>query len=169
VPNPNTLVVTITQSGETADTLAALKHARSLGMVHTLTICNVATSAMVRECALAYITRAGVEVGVASTKAFTTQLAALFLLTLTLTLAQVNGRLTDDEEATYFRQMRHLPVALAAVLALEPQIIAWATTSRARKTRCSSAAGSITRSRSKARSSSRKSRTSTRKPTRPAS
>ena len=124
VPHPNTLVVTITQSGETADTLAALKHARSLGMVHTLTICNVATSAMVRECALAYITRAGVEVGVASTKAFTTQLAALFLLTLTL--AQVNGHLSDDEEATYLKQMRHLPVALAAVLALEPQIIAWA-------------------------------------------
>ena len=124
VPHPNTLVVTITQSGETADTLAALKHARSLGMVHTLTICNVATSAMVRECALAYITRAGVEVGVASTKAFTTQLAALFLLTLTL--AQVNGHLSDDEEAAYLKQMRHLPVALSAVLALEPQIIAWA-------------------------------------------
>jgi glucosamine--fructose-6-phosphate aminotransferase (isomerizing) len=124
VPHPNTLVVTISQSGETADTLAALKHARSLGMVHTLTICNVSTSAMVRECALAYITRAGVEVGVASTKAFTTQLAALFLLTLTL--AQVNGRLSDEEEATYLKQMRHLPVALAAVLALEPQIIAWA-------------------------------------------
>ena len=124
VPHPDTLVVTITQSGETADTLAALKHARSLGMEHTLTICNVSTSAMVRECKLAYITRAGVEVGVASTKAFTTQLAALFLLTLTL--AQVNGRLTDAEEAEHLKQMRHLPVALAAVLALEPQIIAWA-------------------------------------------
>ena len=124
VPHPATLVVTITQSGETADTLAALKHARSLGMLHTLTICNVSTSAMVRECALAYITRAGVEVGVASTKAFTTQLAALFLLTLTL--AQINGRLSDDAEATYLKQMRHLPVALSAVLALEPQIIAWA-------------------------------------------
>ena len=124
VPHPNTLVVTITQSGETADTLAALKHARSLGMLHTLTICNVSTSAMVRECALAYITRAGVEVGVASTKAFTTQLAALFLLTLTL--AQINNRLSDEEEATYLKQMRHLPVALSAVLALEPQIIAWA-------------------------------------------
>ncbi|MCC6070321.1 glutamine--fructose-6-phosphate transaminase (isomerizing) [Massilia sp. GCM10020059] len=124
VPNPNTLVVTISQSGETADTLAALKHARSLGMEHTLTICNVSTSAMVRECALSYITRAGVEVGVASTKAFTTQLAALFLLTLTL--AQVNGRLSEEEEATYLKQMRHLPVAIAAVLALEPQIIAWA-------------------------------------------
>jgi glucosamine--fructose-6-phosphate aminotransferase (isomerizing) len=124
VPHPQTLVVTISQSGETADTLAALKHARSLGMNHTLTICNVGHSAMVRECKLAYITRAGVEVGVASTKAFTTQLAALFLLTLTL--AQTNGRLSDEEEATYLKQMRHLPVALSSVLALEPQIIAWA-------------------------------------------
>jgi glucosamine--fructose-6-phosphate aminotransferase (isomerizing) len=124
VPCPTTLVVTISQSGETADTLAALKHARSLGMQHTLTICNVATSAMVRECSLSYITRAGVEVGVASTKAFTTQLAALFLLTLTL--AQVNGRLDDEQEATYLKQMRHLPVALSSVLALEPQVIAWA-------------------------------------------
>ncbi len=124
VPHPKTLVVTISQSGETADTLAALKHARSLGMPHTLTICNVSTSAMVRECKLAYITRAGVEVGVASTKAFTTQLAALFLLTLTL--AQVNGRLTEAEEAEHLKMMRHLPVALGSVLALEPQIMAWA-------------------------------------------
>jgi glucosamine--fructose-6-phosphate aminotransferase (isomerizing) len=124
VPDPKTLVVTISQSGETADTLAALKHARSLGMEHTLTICNVATSAMVRECKLAYITRAGVEVGVASTKAFTTQLAALFLLTLTL--AQVNGRLSDEEESRHLKAMRHLPSAITAVLALEPQIIAWA-------------------------------------------
>ena len=124
VPNPNALVVTITQSGETADTLAALRHAQSQGMQHTLTICNVSTSAMVRECALAYITRAGVEVGVASTKAFTTQLAALFLLTLTL--AQVKGRLNDTQEAAYLKEMRHLPAAITAVLALEPQIIAWA-------------------------------------------
>ena len=124
VPNPNALVVTISQSGETADTLAALRHAQAQGMQHTLTICNAATSAMVRECALAYITRAGVEVGVASTKAFTTQLAALFLLTLAL--AQVKGRLSDEQEATYLKQMRHLPVAISAVLALEPQIIAWA-------------------------------------------
>ncbi|KAF7600730.1 MAG: glutamine--fructose-6-phosphate transaminase (isomerizing) [Candidatus Dactylopiibacterium carminicum] len=124
VPNPRTLVVTISQSGETADTIAALKHARSLGMEHTLTICNVATSAMVRECRLAYITRAGVEIGVASTKAFTTQLAGLFLLTLAL--AQVRGRLTEAQEAEHLRQMRHLPVALQGVLALEPQIMAWA-------------------------------------------
>ena len=123
VPNPSSLVVTITQSGETADTLAALKHAHQQGMPHSLTICNVSTSAMVRECALAYITRAGVEVGVASTKAFTTQLAALFLLALTL--AQSKGRLNDDEEAEHLKTLRHLPVAVSAVLALEPQIIAW--------------------------------------------
>ncbi|TWO70481.1 glutamine--fructose-6-phosphate transaminase (isomerizing) [Caenimonas sedimenti] len=124
VPNPRTLVVTISQSGETADTIAALKHARSLGMEHTLTICNVGTSAMVRECKLAYLTRAGVEIGVASTKAFTTQLAGLFLLTLAL--AQSRGHLTDAQEAEHLKAMRHLPVALAAVLALEPQLIAWA-------------------------------------------
>jgi glucosamine--fructose-6-phosphate aminotransferase (isomerizing) len=123
VPNPSSLVVTISQSGETADTLAALKHARSLGMPHSLTICNVSTSAMVRECELAYITRAGVEVGVASTKAFTTQLAALFLLALTL--AQSKGRLSDEQEAEHIKALRHLPVAISAVLALEPQIIAW--------------------------------------------
>ena len=124
VPHPNTLVVTISQSGETADTLAALKHARSLGMQHTLTICNVSTSAMVRECELAYITRAGVEIGVASTKAFTTQLTALFMLTLAL--AQVHGQLTEQQEAAHVKALRHLPAAISAVLALEPQIMAWA-------------------------------------------
>ena len=123
VPNPRALVVTITQSGETADTLAALRHAQGLGMTHTLTICNVATSAMVRECKLAYITRAGVEIGVASTKAFTTQLAGLFLLTLAL--AQSRGHLSDEEEAVHLKAMRHLPTALGAVLALEPQLISW--------------------------------------------
>ncbi|HEY0887493.1 MAG TPA: glutamine--fructose-6-phosphate transaminase (isomerizing) [Ramlibacter sp.] len=124
VPHPGTLVVTISQSGETADTLAALRHAQSLGMNKTLTVCNVATSAMVRECKLAYITRAGVEIGVASTKAFTTQLAGLFLLTLAL--AQVKGRLSEEQEAAHLKAMRHLPSALAAVLALEPQVISWA-------------------------------------------
>ncbi|OSZ35083.1 glutamine--fructose-6-phosphate transaminase (isomerizing) [Alcaligenes faecalis] len=124
VPNPRTLVVTISQSGETADTLAALKHARSLGMEQTLTICNVATSAMVRECKLSYITRAGVEIGVASTKAFTTQLTALFLLTIAL--AQVKGHLNQEQEGDYLKALRHLPTAIAAVLALEPQIMAWA-------------------------------------------
>jgi len=123
VPNPKTLVVTITQSGETADTLAALRHAQSLGMTQTLTICNVASSAMVRECKHAYVTRAGVEIGVASTKAFTTQLAGLFLLTLAL--AQTKGHLSDGQEAAHIKAMRHLPAALQAVLALEPQIMAW--------------------------------------------
>ena len=124
VPDPRTLVVTLSQSGETADTLAALRHAQGLGMAHTLTICNVATSAMVRECQLAYVTRAGTEIGVASTKAFTTQLAALFLLTLAL--AQTKGLLSDAQEAEHLKAMRHLPAALQAVLALEPQVIAWA-------------------------------------------
>ncbi len=124
VPDPRTLVVTISQSGETADTLAALRHAKKLGMQHTLTVCNVATSAMVRECELAYITRAGVEVGVASTKAFTTQLAGLFLLTLAL--AQSRGRLSEEQEAQHLQALRHLPVALQGVLALEPLLISWA-------------------------------------------
>ncbi|HEX6017733.1 MAG TPA: glutamine--fructose-6-phosphate transaminase (isomerizing) [Burkholderiaceae bacterium] len=124
VPDPRTLVVTISQSGETADTIAALKHARALGMERTLTICNVATSAMVRECRLAFITRAGVEIGVASTKAFTTQLVALFLLTLVL--AKHRGRLAADGEDAALRNLRHLPAAVQSVLALEPQIIAWA-------------------------------------------
>jgi len=124
VPHPGTLVVAISQSGETADTLAALRHAQSLGMAHTLGICNVATSALVRECALAYITRAGIEIGVASTKAFTTQLAALFLLALAL--AKTRQRLTWAQEQQHLAALRHLPVALQSVLALEPQIIAWA-------------------------------------------
>ncbi|MEI7465823.1 MAG: glutamine--fructose-6-phosphate transaminase (isomerizing) [Burkholderiales bacterium] len=124
VPNPRTLVVTITQSGETADTLAAVKHASALGMLHTLTVCNVATSAMVRECALSYITRAGVEIGVASTKAFSTQLVGLFLLTLTL--AKTRGFLSPQQEAEHLKALRHLPVAVQSVLALEPQVMAWA-------------------------------------------
>ena len=123
VPDKKTLVVTISQSGETADTLAALRHAQSLGMEHNLTICNVASSAMVRECKLSYVTRAGVEIGVASTKAFTTQLVGLFLLTLSL--AQTKGHLTEADETTALKALRHLPSALQAVLALEPAIIAW--------------------------------------------
>ncbi len=96
VPNPHALVVVISQSGETADTMAALKHAQSQGHVHTLAICNVGTSAMVRQTSLKYLTRAGVEIGVASTKAFTTQLTALFLLTLTL--AKLRGKLSAAVE-----------------------------------------------------------------------
>ena len=93
-------------------------------MAHTLTICNVATSAMARECALAYITRAGVEIGVASTKAFTTQLAGLFLLTLAL--GHVKGSIGDADQARHLEHMRHLPLALQSVLALEPHILPWA-------------------------------------------
>ena len=124
VPNPNALVVVVSQSGETADTLAALKHAQELGHAHTLTICNVPTSSMVRQTALTYLTRAGTEIGVASTKAFTTQLVAHFLLALTL--AKLRGKLSVEQEAYWVRGLRHLPAALRAALALEPQVIAWA-------------------------------------------
>ena len=124
IADPDALVVTISQSGETADTIAALKHAVSLGMTKTLAVCNVPQSALVRESRLSYITRAGVEIGVASTKAFTTQLAALYLLTLTL--AKLRGRLDEAREAQALTSLRHVPAALTSVLALEPQIIAWA-------------------------------------------
>jgi glucosamine--fructose-6-phosphate aminotransferase (isomerizing) len=123
VPSANALVVVISQSGETADTLAALKHARSLGQERTLAICNVATSAMMRETKLRFLTRAGVEIGVASTKAFTTQLTALYLLALTL--AKSRGRLSEAAELDHLKQLRHLPRAIGAALALEPQLIAW--------------------------------------------
>ena len=124
VPNPRQLIVAISQSGETADTLAALRHAKSLGQMKTLAICNVPESAIVRECALRFITRAGPEIGVASTKAFTTQLAALFLLTLVI--AKVKNRLSADQESAYIDQLRHLPVAVNKVLELESDIKAWA-------------------------------------------
>jgi len=123
VPNPKSLVVVISQSGETADTLAALKHAQSLGHKHTLAVCNVGTSAMVRQTALSFLTHAGREIGVASTKAFTTQLVALFVLAVTL--AKLRGQVSREQEAEYLKQLRHLPAALNSVLALEPQIIAW--------------------------------------------
>ena len=124
VPDPATLVVVVSQSGETADTLAALRHARKLGQKRTLAICNVATSAMVRETRLQFLTHAGVEIGVASTKAFTTQLVALFLLALTL--ARLGRKLPAKQEQMHLRSLRHLPKAIGAALALEPQLIAWA-------------------------------------------
>jgi glucosamine--fructose-6-phosphate aminotransferase (isomerizing) len=123
VPDPKTLVVVVSQSGETADTLAALKHARTLGQKKTLAICNVASSAMMRETRLRYLTRAGVEIGVASTKAFPTQLVALFLLALTL--AKLGRKLSRKDEQKHLRSLRHLPKAIAAALALEPQVIGW--------------------------------------------
>ena len=123
VPDPSKLVVVVSQSGETADTLAALRHAKSLGQKRTLAICNVATSAMMRETQLRFLTHAGVEIGVASTKAFTTQLVGLFLLTLTL--AKLRKKLSKKEEQKHLQRLRHLPKALGAALALEPQLIAW--------------------------------------------
>ncbi|MBW5798991.1 glutamine--fructose-6-phosphate transaminase (isomerizing) [Halomonas elongata] len=133
VPNSNQLVVVISQSGETADTLAALQHAKTLGHTRTLAICNVPESAIVRETALRFITRAGPEIGVASTKAFTTQLSALFLLTLLLAKANgslsadaENGKLDASREQELLAELRHLPVAVERVLELEPQIADWA-------------------------------------------
>lgn len=124
VPNADQLVVAISQSGETADTLAALKHAKSLGQSRTLAICNVPESAIVRESALRFLTRAGPEIGVASTKAFTTQLASLFLLAITL--AKQQGRLSEADERAQLDALRHLPLAVSAILAIEPQIAQWA-------------------------------------------
>ncbi|MEA9600562.1 glutamine--fructose-6-phosphate transaminase (isomerizing) [Polynucleobacter sp. MG-28-Ekke-A2] len=123
VPNPKTLIVVVSQSGETADTLAALRHAKSLGHRFTLAICNVASSAMVRETDWHFLTKAGAEIGVASTKAFTTQLLALYLLAVSI--AKRDGRISPEKEKELLRELRHLPKALHAVLALEPQIIAW--------------------------------------------
>jgi len=123
VPNPKTLIVVVSQSGETADTLAALRHAKSLGHQFTLAICNVASSAMVRETNWHFLTKAGTEIGVASTKAFTTQLLALYLLAVSL--AKRAGKISTEKEKELLRDLRHLPKALHAVLALEPQIIAW--------------------------------------------
>ncbi len=124
VPNPDALIVTISQSGETADTLAALNHAKTLGQDKTLTICNVPESALTRASRLKFLTRAGPEIGVASTKAFTTQLAGLFLLTLVL--AKLRGRLSAEQEAAYLAELRSLPNKTQQVLALEPQVEAWA-------------------------------------------
>jgi len=124
VPNPNALIITISQSGETADTIAALHHAKALGQQRTLAICNVPESALVRATALRFLTRAGPEIGVASTKAFTTQLAALFLLTLVL--AKLRGRLSEEVEREHLTALRHLPAAINNVLELEPAIARWA-------------------------------------------
>jgi glucosamine--fructose-6-phosphate aminotransferase (isomerizing) len=124
VANPKHLVVTISQSGETLDTMEALKYARSLGHDRTLSICNVPESAIPRASRLVYYTRAGAEIGVASTKAFTTQLVALF--TLTATLAKLHGRLDGAKEAEYLDALRYLPGSVQHALNLEPQITAWA-------------------------------------------
>ncbi len=121
---PDTLVITISQSGETADTLASLQHATSLGLTQSLTICNVPESSLVRASTLRFLTRAGPEIGVASTKAFTTQLATLFLFTLVM--AKIKGRLSADAEQAALTQLRHLPNAMTHILAAEPEFKRWA-------------------------------------------
>jgi glucosamine--fructose-6-phosphate aminotransferase (isomerizing) len=123
VANPNNLIVTISQSGETLDTMEALKYAKSLGHAKTLSICNVPESAIPRASRLVYYTRAGAEIGVASTKAFTTQLVALF--TLTCTIAKLRGVLDAGTEASYLDALRQLPGSVQHALNLEPQIVAW--------------------------------------------
>ncbi|MCT8286679.1 glutamine--fructose-6-phosphate transaminase (isomerizing) [Xanthomonas translucens pv. translucens] len=122
--NPRQLIVTISQSGETLDTMEALKYAKSLGHAKTLSICNVPESAIPRASALVLYTRAGAEIGVASTKAFTTQLAALFQLTCVL--AKLRGRLSAAQEAESLEQLRYLPGSVQHALNLEPQIAVWA-------------------------------------------
>ncbi|HIE1459857.1 glutamine--fructose-6-phosphate transaminase (isomerizing) [Stenotrophomonas maltophilia] len=122
--NPKHLIVTISQSGETLDTMEALKYAKSLGHRHTLSICNVPESAIPRASELVCYTRAGAEIGVASTKAFTTQLAALFQLTVVL--GKLHGRIDAAQEADYLEQLRFLPGSVQHALNMEPQIAAWA-------------------------------------------
>ncbi|MDH7452312.1 glutamine--fructose-6-phosphate transaminase (isomerizing) [Luteimonas composti] len=124
VANPKQLIVTISQSGETLDTMEALKYAKSLGHAHTLSICNVPESAIPRASRLVFYTRAGAEIGVASTKAFTTQLVGLFALAATL--AKLGGRLDAEKEAEYIEALRHLPGSVQHALNLEPQIASWA-------------------------------------------
>lgn len=124
VPNPKQLIVTISQSGETLDTMEALKHAKSLGQELTLAICNVQESAIPRASKLILYTRAGAEIGVASTKAFTTQLVALF--TLAVTLGKQRGLLSAEQEGAHLDALRHLPGSVQYALNLEPQIREWA-------------------------------------------
>ncbi|RVD77561.1 glutamine--fructose-6-phosphate transaminase (isomerizing) [Pseudomonas koreensis] len=120
VVQPDTLFVTISQSGETADTLAALRNAKELGFLASLAICNVGISSLVRESDLTLLTQAGREIGVASTKAFTTQLVGLLLLTLSL--GQVRGTLGKDVEATLVDELRRLPTRLGEALAMDSTV-----------------------------------------------
>lgn len=120
VVQPDTLFVTISQSGETADTLAALRNAKELGFLASLAICNVSISSLVRESDLTLLTQAGREIGVASTKAFTTQLVGLLLLTLSL--GQVRGTLAEGVEATLVEELRRLPARLGEALAMDSTV-----------------------------------------------
>lgn len=124
IADPDTLVIGISQSGETADTLAALSYARKLGHLYSLAICNVPESALIRQTTLRFLTRAGPEIGVASTKAFTTQLASLLLLAVTL--AKIHRHLSPEDEKKMIAALRHLPLALHNVMQVEPQVKNWA-------------------------------------------
>jgi len=125
IADPATLVVGISQSGETADTLAALNYAKSLGHRYSLAICNVPESALIRQTDLRFLTRAGPEIGVASTKAFTTQLAVLLLFTVVL--AKIRDKLSVEDEQEMIAKLRHLPVAIQRALESEPEIKNWAS------------------------------------------
>ncbi len=124
VTRPNSLLITLSQSGETADTLAALRLAKEKGYMAALTICNVAGSSLVRESDLAFMTRAGVEVGVASTKAFTTQLAALLMLVTAL--GKVKGHISAEKEREIIKAMQSLPAEIEKALAFDTEIEALA-------------------------------------------
>jgi glucosamine--fructose-6-phosphate aminotransferase (isomerizing) len=124
VPNLNQLVISISQSGETLDTIEALKHAKKIGHKKTLAICNVQESAIVRASSLVFYTRAGIEIGVASTKAFTTQLISLFILTVTL--AKNKKLISPKKEKNYLEDLRSLVGGIQSALNLEPQIKQWA-------------------------------------------
>ncbi len=124
IANPKQLVITISQSGETLDTMEALKFAQALGHEHSLSICNVMESALPRNSELVLYTRAGAEIGVASTKAFTTQLVVLF--GLAVTLGRMRGKVSDEQLASYTQELRELSGSIQHVLNLEPQIAAWA-------------------------------------------
>ena len=124
IADPNELIITISQSGETLDTMEALKYAKSLGHKHSLSICNVMESALPRESELVLYTRAGAEIGVASTKAFTTQLVALF--GFAVTLGKLRGVVSDSQAQEYIQELRQLPNSIQHALNLEPQIASWA-------------------------------------------
>ncbi|MDO4997832.1 MAG: glutamine--fructose-6-phosphate transaminase (isomerizing) [Neisseria sp.] len=124
IADPEQLVITISQSGETLDTMEALKYAQSLGQKHSLSICNVMESALPRASELVLYTRAGAEIGVASTKAFTTQLVVLF--GLAVTLGKLRGTVSEVQAAQYTEELRQLPGSIQHALNLEPQIAAWA-------------------------------------------
>jgi len=123
IADPRTLVVGISQSGETADTIAAMNYAKQLGHKNSLAICNVAESALIRQTDLRFLTRAGPEIGVASTKAFTTQLASLLLLTVLL--AKLRNKLSPEKEHEMIAALRHLPAALQSTLQIEPEVQEW--------------------------------------------